>query len=151
MTVQRQFYSTTQNWGVEKIVFADGSEWNLATINSNAWIRGTAANDTIVGTTWNDTIIGNSGNDSLTGGAGNDVFVFDPGFGKDTITDFTAGVGSVDAIEFADDVFADFAAVLAVASQVGADTLITADVNNTITLKNIALANLHQEDFQFVG
>ncbi|MCV3243103.1 hypothetical protein OHD58_24720 [Mesorhizobium sp. ZC-5] len=114
-------------------------------------MRGTAANDTIVGTTWNDTIIGNSGNDSLTGGAGNDVFVFDPGFGKDTITDFTAGVGSVDAIEFADDVFADFAAVLAVASQVGADTLITADVNNTITLKNIALANLHQEDFQFVG
>lgn len=87
--------------------------------------------------------IANSGNDSLTGGAGNDVFIFGPSFGKDTITDFAAGGSSVDAIEFDDDVFADFASVLAAVSRVGSDTLIAVNVNTRVMLKNVALANLH--------
>ena len=80
---------------------------------------------------------------SLTGGAGNDVFIFGPSFGKDTITDFAAGGSSVDAIEFDDDVFADFASVLAAVSRVGSDTLIAVNVNTRVMLKNVALANLH--------
>jgi len=47
------------------------------------------------------------------------------------------------------DAFADFASVLAAATQIGDDTLITADANNSILLKNIAVANLHQDDFRF--
>ncbi|TIP22635.1 MAG: hypothetical protein E5X67_36435 [Mesorhizobium sp.] len=67
------------------------------------------------------------------------------------ITDFTAGAGSEDVIEFANDVFADFASMLATATQVGADTVITHDASNVLTLKNVALANLHQDDFQFIA
>jgi Ca2+-binding RTX toxin-like protein len=82
---------------------------------------------------------------------GGDTFVFGLNFGQQVITDFTAGTGTVDVIEFDDDVFADFASVLAAASQAGADTLITADVNNTVTLNNVTQANLHQDDFRFVA
>ena len=43
-------------------------------------------------------ITGLGGNDTLTGAGGNDTFVFQPGFGNDTITDFTAGPNSVRTI-----------------------------------------------------
>jgi predicted amino acid racemase len=39
--VDYQFYSQTANWGIEKIEFADGTSWNLATIDANAWYNGT--------------------------------------------------------------------------------------------------------------
>ena len=41
-------------------------------------------------------------------------------------------------------------AVLASATQVGADTVITLDSADTITLKGIAVSNLHLEDFSFI-
>lgn len=44
-----------------------------------------------------------------------------------------------------------FEAVLTAASQVGADTVLTHDANNTITLKNVAMADLHAEGFRFVA
>jgi hypothetical protein len=77
--------------------------------------------------------------------------VFAPGFGKDTITDFTVGPdsGPHDLIVFDTAIFADFAAVQAAASQVGANTVITHDVNNTITLTNVIMGTLHQDDFSF--
>lgn len=79
------------------------------------------------------------------------MFIFDPGFGKDTITDFAECGSSVDVIGFDNDVFADFASVLTAASQVGSDTLISANVNTRGMLKNVVLANLHQDDFRFVA
>lgn len=150
ITLDEQFYSQTSNWGIERFEFADGASWNLSEINTRAWYRGTAGNDTLSGSAWNDTLLGDAGNDSLSGGSGSDVFVFGPGFGKDTITDFVAGAGSADLIEFDDAVFADLSAVLAAATQVGADTLITYDIDNTVTLKNVTKTNLHADDFRFV-
>ena len=104
----------------------------------------------IVGSANDDILTGGRSSNVFTGGAGNDVFVFGMGFGKDTITDFVAGAGTDDVIEFDDAVFADLSTVLAAASQVGADTVITYDANNSITLKNVAMSNLHQDDFRFV-
>ena len=136
--------------GVESIVFADGTAWTMPQIGSMSFnVNGTAGNDTLVGGNLKDVIAGGAGNDTLTGGAGNDTFVFHAGFGKDTITDFTAGAGSVDVIQIDTNVFADFAAVMNAASQVGADTVITADASNVITLKNVTLSSLHQDDFSF--
>jgi len=87
---------------------------------------------------------GGVGNDTLAGGAGNDTFVFHAGFGQDVITDFTIGS---DVIELDDGMFADFAAVQAAATGSGNNTIIALDASNTITLQNVALANLHQNDF----
>jgi Ca2+-binding RTX toxin-like protein len=112
-------------------------------------LDGGAGNDAISGNDGNDILIGGAGNDTLTGGSGDDAFVFRAGFGKDTVTDFVAGAGSLDVLDIVTDLFADFASVLASATQVGADTVITHDVNTSITLKNVALTSLHHDDFRF--
>ncbi|MBX9826325.1 MAG: pre-peptidase C-terminal domain-containing protein [Xanthobacteraceae bacterium] len=109
-----------------------------------------SGNNAVFGGGGNDVITGGAGNDNLTGGSGNDTFVFKSGFGLDTITDFAAGAASDDVIQIQDELFADFAAVQAASAQVGSNVVITLDASNTITLQNVALANLHQDDFQFV-
>lgn len=145
--VDYQFYSQTENWGIEKFEFADGSFWDYATINSNAWIRGTAGNEVISGSGWADVIEGGAGNDQLSGGAGADVFVFRTGSGQDVISDFAIGQ---DKLEFRGGIFTDTAAALASASTQGSDTVITIDASTSILLQNVALANLHVDDFRVV-
>ena len=54
-------------------------------------IYGGDGGDTIYGGDGDDTIVGSDGDDTLTGGAGNDTFVYTPGDGSDTITDFNTG------------------------------------------------------------
>jgi len=75
----------------------DGSNDALAGGRGNDLINGGAGRDTLNGDDGRDTLRGDSGqdvlngglgNDRLTGGGGADDFVFDPGFGRDTITDF---------------------------------------------------------------
>ncbi|MDE3857063.1 hypothetical protein [Sinorhizobium meliloti] len=48
--------------------------------------------------------------------------MFRPGYGQDTITDFQAGSGAGDVLEFDNELFANFEAVLAGAAQVGSNT-----------------------------
>jgi Ca2+-binding RTX toxin-like protein len=147
ITFDEQFYSQTGNYGIERIEFANGSSWDLQTINANAWHRGTSGNDTMSGSAWNDTLAGGAGNDTLFGAAGNDTFVFRAGLGQDTITDFTPGQ---DILDIGDGIFADATAALAAATASGNDTLITIDTNNSILLQNVTLANLHASDFHVV-
>ena len=111
----------------------------------------TDGNDTLYGDEFANTMAGGIGNDILYGRGGNDTFVFKPGFGHDTIGDFTAGAGVGDVVEFDQTMFDDFQDVLAHAQQVGSDVVITYDADNDLRLKNVKLANLHVDDFQFVG
>ncbi|MGV4797448.1 beta strand repeat-containing protein [Rhizobium sp. F40D2] len=136
--------------GIETITFADGTSWDRANIRSHiSYVGGTPGNDTITGTSGADSIHAGAGDDTLIGLAGDDVFVFRSGFGHDTINDFVAGAQSADVIDISNGIFADFAAVMAAATQVGADTLITYDASNSILLKNVGLTTLHQDDFRF--
>ncbi|WNZ53668.1 hypothetical protein QT397_01280 (plasmid) [Microbulbifer sp. MKSA007] len=81
----------------------------------------------------------------------NETFDFSQsGFGQATLVDFEVGEGSNDVIEFDQAVFADFDEVIAATSTNGADTVITLDADNSVTLKNVSLADLHADDFQFV-
>ncbi|MBI1208911.1 MAG: hypothetical protein GC191_16695 [Azospirillum sp.] len=89
ITIVKQFSSTTYNWGIESFEFADGSSWDRATINGNAWIRGTAGNDTLTGTTWADNLDGGAGDDTLDGGSGADTMR--GGTGDDTYVVDNAG------------------------------------------------------------
>ena len=115
-------------------------------------LTGSEFNDTLRGSSGNNIITGLAGNDKLTGAGGDDTFVFLPGFGNDTITDFTAGPnsGPHDLITFDQGTFADFDAIMASSAQVGSDTVITVDANNTVTLLNLHISSLHQDDFAFV-
>lgn len=109
-------------------------------------INGLGGNDKLSGLLGADTLNGGIGNDTLIGGDGADRFVFEGAFGKDVVTDFQAN----DVIQLDDAQFANFAAVQAAASQVGADVVIALDAANTITLQNVALASLNAGDFLFV-
>ncbi len=81
----------------------------------------------------------------MAGASGDDTFIFRSGFGHDTVSDFTAGH---DVLDFGDGIFVDAAAALAAATASGSDTLITIDASTSILLQNVALANLHVDDFR---
>jgi len=78
-------------------------------------IIGTGFADALSGTTGSNVLEGGAGNDLLSGRAGADTFVFRPGSGSDRITDFTAGAGVADVIEWHGQ-FTSFAGVQAAAS-----------------------------------
>ena len=115
-------------------------------------LTGSQFNDTLIGTTGNNVITGLGGDDRLTGAGGIDTFFFNETFGRDTITDFTAGPnsGSHDLIAFDHTIFADFDAVLAASTQVGTSAVITVDAQNSVTLSNVSVGSLHHDDFAFV-
>jgi hypothetical protein len=114
--------------------------------NGNDTMNGGAGNDNLSGGNGNDIITGGAGDDVMNGGNGNDLFAFEAGFGVDTITGFHCN----DRIQFDDALFANFAAVIDASEQVGADTVITLDAGNTITLQGVQLGSLQANDFLFV-
>src|SRR5262245_11165880 len=127
----------------DNVVTGTASNDLLPGLGGNDTILGLAGNDILQGGDGKDFMNGGVGNDTLTGGKGPDQFVFNAGFGNDIITDFGKG----DRIQFDSEVFATPQAVLDASHQVGADTVITLDANNTITLQGVQLASLHEHDF----
>jgi hypothetical protein len=74
------------------------------------------------------------------------LFVFLGTFGQNTVEQFNP---LVDTIELSATEFANFAAVQSHMQQVGANTVITYDANDTITLVGVSLASLHASNFEF--
>ncbi len=111
---------------------------------------GTGPDVTLTGTSGKDVIFATGHADTLTGGVSADQFVFAPETSPsaDTITDFKPGEDHIDlrAFSFVDS--SNIASWLGThATTSGADTLISLNSGDTITLKNIALASLHASDF----
>ncbi len=101
-----------------------------------------------VGDSANDTFAGDQLNDIFTGGAGDDRFVYAPGGGHDTWTDFTAGAGTQDKVDLtAFSNIHNLAGLLAHATQNGANTVLDFGNGNTLTLQNVAKAALSADDF----
>ncbi|QOZ32426.1 S-layer family protein [Bradyrhizobium sp. CCBAU 53421] len=108
---------------------------------------------TIDGGAGDDVIVGSAGNDLIRLGAGDDTYVFKAGSGSDVITDFIAGAGTDDRIDLRSFKAAgihDLAAVLALATQAGADTVIDFG-GNILTLDNVTKTDLSDDDFIFGG
>jgi hypothetical protein len=122
---------------------------NAQNLGGNDTIIGGAGTDNIGGGGGNDTITGGAGNDGLTGGAGADTFVFHAGFGIDAVSDFDE---TLDYLQFDQGIFADAAALLAATADSGANTIITFDANNRVTLENVQKADLqaHTDHLLFV-
>jgi serralysin len=92
-----------------------------------------------------------SASTATTGLAAGDTFVFAANFGNVTLTNFDP---ETVVIEIDHSVFADFQTLLAAAQDDGqGNAVITADPNDTITIKNVTVAQLvqHQGDFHFTG
>jgi len=123
----------------------DGGAGNdtLSGGNGNDMLFGSAGNDTLAGGKGRDTLNGGAGNDVMTGGKDPDLFVFNAGFGMDVIAAFKQD----DHIQFDHGLFPDAHSALLASQQVGDDTVITLDQNNTITLQGVHLSSLHESNF----
>jgi hypothetical protein len=135
----------------------DGAGWSPWTsLKVTVAASGSAAAEgsapTIAGTAANDTLPSTSAGEVMIGGAGSDTFVFAAKFGHDTVKDFQTGGETPDALQFSKGVFSDVADILAHATQSGADVVIAADAENSVTLQNVTLSVLqqHQNDLLFV-
>ena len=105
-----------------------------------------AAHNSLQGGSGNDVLIGRP-NDTLEGGSGSDTFVFNPGSGKETISDFVAAGSTHDIIELHQLGLTNFEQVNA--AQVGKDVVITVDPHDTIKLVGVHLGDLTASDFHF--
>ena len=101
-------------------------------------LQGGAGNDWMDGGAGFDVLYGGKGDDVLIGGADHDQFVFAPGDGADRILDFVAG-GAEDAINLQAYVTASIGWSIA---QVGADTAITLNNGDSITLYGVHATDL---------
>ena len=121
-------------------------------------ITGSDAANTLNGGIGKDVLEGGAGGDTLTGGRDTDTFVFKPGFGHDTITDFavthsfsTIGPGH-DVLQFDSTIFADATALFAHSADTAQGVLVTTDAGDTLLIQHATIAKLqaHPEDFHFV-
>ncbi len=131
------------------ILSGDRNANSLSGGDGNDLLFGNAGNDTLNGGSGNDLLVGGTGNDILTGGLGNDQFVFAAGFGKDFITDFEPGHDKIDlfAAVSTNDVDRWLSDHVIQSTSNTADTLITIDLSDTITLHNVVATSLHANDF----
>jgi VCBS repeat-containing protein len=100
-------------------------------------VSGTVADETFSN-------VGNSA--TIFGGGGSDNFVFKDDFGAATIGDFDV---NNDKIEISHSLFGSIAEILATATDSGPNTVVTdgTAAHNSITLKNVAAAQLQAFDF----
>lgn len=129
--------------------------------NGNDRLYGGDGNDTMLGGNGRDRLFGDDGRDrmrgdggadTLAGGDGDDTFLFFGDSGADVITDFVAGAGSDDVIQFYSPgaSFDSFAEILAATTHDGSgNAVIDFGGGNHITLIGVAKADLHQDDFIF--
>jgi Ca2+-binding RTX toxin-like protein len=141
-------YSLGNN--IENLTYT-GSATNTMNGNGSAnIITGGSGADTIFGNGGADTLIGGLGNDRLSGGGGKDTFVFAPGFGSDTITDFqlgTSAAGNHDILDLHALLFAsptDFFAHI----DAGANAVIHSGAD-TITIQGVTKAQLMARPYDF--
>ncbi len=136
---------------VERFYLSSGFGDRFVGLTINEWVFGGGGSDTLIGNGGDDMLSGDAGADTLTGGLGADVFAFSGNaFGRDIVTDFAAGTAGTDVIQLSAAAFASFAAVQSRMSQAGADTVITLDASNTITLRSVTMSSLLAGDFAFV-
>ena len=125
----------------------DGGDDRMYGENGNDSLFGGIGNDTVHGGIGNDTIYGGAGDDALSGGADDDTFVFAPGNGDDTITDFTDGDDKIDLSAFADIASVDDLSM----DQREGNTVIdlSGQDGGTIIVSDFDIANLDASDFLF--
>ncbi|MCY3670794.1 MAG: hypothetical protein OXH14_06890 [Alphaproteobacteria bacterium] len=143
-------------------IMTDGQETTIDAGGGDDTIWGRQSHETLFGGTGDDWIVGGEGSDRIVGGAGDDVltggdlmsddadpdtFVFAPGEGHDRITDFTCGEDIIDLSAF--DGIGAFSDLTA--RQDGEDVVIDFSGNGggSITLENVSLAELDEDDFVF--
>ncbi|MFN7166868.1 MAG: M10 family metallopeptidase [Pannonibacter sp.] len=111
-------------------------------------LYGMLGNDFLYGEAGNDQLVGNEGDDRLEGGDGADTFIFSAG--NDVVVDF--GIASGDRVNVSTIAgMTSLAALQAIHTQVGANSVFTFSAGNSITLNNVTLAQLNAAHFVFAS
>ncbi|MEZ5983449.1 MAG: Ig-like domain-containing protein [Parvularculaceae bacterium] len=136
--------------GDDRLFGGGGSDTLLGNDDNDSLIGG-GGSDRLKGDAGDDTLVGSYGSDTVTGGAGDDEFYFRKTHSADVFDDFTAGAGTDDYIRLVafGTTFDTFAEVIAAASDNGTDTTIDFGGGDTITLLNVLVGDLHEDDFIF--
>lgn len=127
----------------EAIVGTSFSDQMIGNGSANTLIGGAGA-DNLSGAGGVDRLDGGAGNDLLNGGSGNDVFVFNAGWGRDTIQDFARGK---DKIELSGIAGLTSFSQLSIANVVGKATVTFG--TDSITLNGVTAGQLGASDFIF--
>jgi hypothetical protein len=135
-------------------IYFQGASGNVVGLyaTSGVWDSVQGSNGTIALNNAQATATGNnetvyfSGTNVFTANGASDLFVFQPTIGLDTINAF----GSTDKIQFSKSDFANWSALLSHISQSGANTLITLDASDQVTLTGMTASNLSSAQFNFV-
>lgn len=139
--------------GLDDLEGGDGNDTLLGGDDRDD-LNGGAGEDTLDGGDGRDTINGGTGDDILTGGEDRDTFIFAPGDGNDTITDFDVGSSqwfrqffTGDRIDLRAYDFDSDDDVLALATQDGNDTVIQLSESDSIRLVGVDVDDLDTFDF----
>ncbi|MEM9014440.1 MAG: calcium-binding protein [Pseudomonadota bacterium] len=113
-------------------------------------LKGAGGHDRLNGGAGNDNLSGGNGADTLKGGGGSDQFIFDRDEieGSETVSDFIQGE---DVLELRDlnSTLDEFSELIAVAAQIGDDTVIDFGDGATITLTGVNRDSLTVDDILF--
>ena len=110
-----------------------------------------AGDNTIAGTTADEIITGGTGDDTMTGGGGGDTFVFEPGDGDDTVTDFSTADDKIDLTAFGRDVSFDDLTIAATTDGTGTVVTLPGDDGDTITLQGVTSTDVTADLFEFLA
>ena len=83
-------YGPSSSLAIQNFQFADGTQWDSNAIldrTPGLVLTDTAGGAYLQGSSLADTLSGAGGNDTLVGGPGNDTYLFDRGYGLETIID----------------------------------------------------------------
>jgi Ca2+-binding RTX toxin-like protein/subtilisin-like proprotein convertase family protein len=142
------------NAGIDKLAGGAGDDWldggdGADTLDGGVgddWLDGDDGDDALYAGGGNDKLRGGAGADTLSGGAGHDIFKYGAGDGFDRIEDFAPGGG--DLLDLTNQsAITSFDLLLAAAVDDGANTIITIDVGDQVTLAGVQKADLTADDF----
>ena len=138
--------------GSNDVVNVGGGDTLVVTGNNETLsIAGNTDSVTFAGSGEAVTFASGDNYDTVYGGSGSDSYAFQStNFGHETLYNFAATGTSHDTLQFSTSAFADWAHLLGATTQQGSDLLVTLDPNDSVLLKNVALADFSAADVKLV-
>ena len=134
---------TIVTYGADDVLDGGAGNDTLYGGAGNDTLIGGMGNDDLYGGAGNDTLIGGAGNDYLVGGDGSDTYVFNQGFGQDTVYDY--GSGDKNVLQFNGINAAEISA-----QKSGSDLLLTAADGSSVKVQYYFSGNSYgAESFVF--